>query len=119
MNPNPPIASPFEALQRGVFDTVKSVMGFTASWTPSAGGDAIEKLVLFQNPTEEMKLAGVEYDPTAWRMEYRFEDFPGLEDAVNARASNEVVVIEGTEYYIAKVSKKFDGKTFIAELQPK
>ena len=106
-------------MQQAAFGVVTGAMGFAASWTPAGGGDEQTARVLFQNPTEEMKIAEVDYDPGAWRMEYKIDDLPGLEDAANARASKEVVIIEETEYYVRKVHRKFDGKTFIAELQPK
>lgn len=118
-NPSPPISTPFEAMQQSAFDVITGTMGFAATWAPDGGGDEESATVLFQNPTEEMKIAGVDYDPGAWRMEYYLGDLPGLETAANARASKEVIVIEGTEYYVRKVHRKFDGKTFIAELQPK
>lgn len=113
-----PTSTPFEALQRAAFGVIQDVMGFAATWTPAAGGDEKTARVLFQNPTEDMKLAGVDYAPDHWRMEYQIDDFPGLETAANRRQSAEIVEIEGTQYYVRKVSKKFDGKTFIADLQP-
>jgi hypothetical protein len=114
-----PTNSLFEAIQNAAFATTEAVFGFPASWTPSTGGAAKEATVLFQNPTEQMKLAGVDYDPDAWRMEYRFGEFPGLKELSDGRSSNEVVVISGSEYFVAKIDTKFDGKTLIATLIPK
>jgi len=116
--PNQPTNTPFEALQRSTFSVIQGVMGFAATWTPAAGGTTLTSRVLFQNPTEDMKLAGVDYDPAHWRMEYQIGDFNGLFTAANARQSAEVVTIEGENYYVRKVSKKFDGKTYVADLQP-
>lgn len=116
--PNHPTNTPFEALQRSAFGVIQNQMGFVASWVPASGGDEQTARVLFQNPTEDMKLAGVDYDPSHWRAEYQIEDFVGLFEAANARQSAEVVTIEGVDYYVRKVSKKFDGKTYIAELLP-
>lgn len=113
-----PISTPFEALQRTAFSVIQGVMGFAASWAPADGGDTQTARVLFQNPTEDMKLAGVDYAPDHWRMEYQIGDFDGLFVAANRRQSAEVVEIETVEYYVRKVSKKFDGKTYIADLQP-
>lgn len=88
-------------------------MGFAATW-----GEFTER-VGFKNPTEEMRVAGVDYDPTAWTMEYRDDHFVGLEAAVSVRGSAQVVEIEGKEYWVRRVSRRLDGRTFVAELQPK
>lgn len=114
-----PTNSLFESLQNTAFNTAKAVFGFSASWTPSTGGAPVLAKVLFQNPTEQMKLAGVDYDPSAWRMEYKFGDLPGLKELSDSRGSSEVVLVEGTEYFVAKIDTKFDGKTLIATLIPK
>lgn len=109
----PPTSNPFTKLQRHTFDVVTSVMGYVCTW------GAETRRVGFKNPTEEMRLAGVDYDPSAWVMEYRDDHFTGLEAAVAVRGAAEVVEIEGREYYVRKISRKFDGRTFVAELQPK
>ena len=114
-----PINSLFEGLQNAAFATAEAVFGFSASWTPSTGGSAVTTKVLFQNPTEQMKLAGVDYDPDAWRMEYRMGEFQALKGLVDTRGTSEIVVIESVEYYVAKISTKFDGKTMVATLIPK
>jgi hypothetical protein len=109
----PPVLTPFERLQRNTFDVITRTMGYVCTW------GALEARVTFQNPTEEMKVAGVDYDPTAWVMEYRYEDFPGLELAVSKRGAVETVTIEGQQYDVRKITRKFDGKTYLAQLQPR
>lgn len=113
-----PTNSMFENMQKTVFATAGTVFGHVLTWTPSAGDDEITAKVLFQNPTESMKLAGIDYDPTLWRMEYSYEQLPGLKAAVDARGGAETVTIEGVDYYVRVVDTKYDGKTYIAQLQP-
>lgn len=110
---SPPTQTPFTRFQRRAFDVVTRTMGFAATWNSETVN------VGFRNPTEEMRLAGVDYDPSAWTMEYRDDQFVGLEAAASARNSAEIVEIEGQEYWVRKVSRRLDGRSFLAELQPR
>lgn len=112
------MASPFDQIQRTAWETVGKTFAEPASWTPSTGGAAFSANVFFKNPTEELRLAGVEYDPAEWQMEYLEGDFPGLKGLVDSRDSEEVVDIDGTSYYIKAIDTVYDGKTYRASLQP-
>jgi hypothetical protein len=113
-----PVNSLFTAMQKTVFATAGTVFGHSATWVPAAGGQSYTEQVLFKNPTEAMTLAGVDYDPEIWRMEYSFEKFPGLKESVDQRAATEIVTIETQQYYVRAINTKFDGKTYIVDLQP-
>ena len=113
-----PTGSPFDALSRNVFTTTVDIMGYVATWTPSGGGDSYVAKVHFNNPTEAVQRVGIEYNPTAWQMEYYIGDFPGLKALADGRGSLEVVNVAGYDWYVKTVVKKHDGKTYIAELKP-
>jgi hypothetical protein len=95
---------------------VNSRFGYSASWTPSAGGPTQNCTVLFKDPTREMELSGVEYMPLSILMEYNVLDFVGLRDAANAHLP-ESVTVDGIVYNVRQVNAKYDGKTFIAVLE--
>lgn len=111
--------SKFDAMQNALFEVVKDQFGFAASWTASDSSETWNGLVLFRNPTQVAELAGFgQYDPTIWEMEYKFGDFPGLRELVDARISEEVVIIDGVEYHVRAIASVYDGRTFKATLQP-
>ena len=112
------MASMFDLYQKTVFATAEAVFGTLAVWTSSLGGPAVEGKVLLNNPTEKMSVAGVDYDPTIWRIEFYPDQFPGLKDLVDTRATTEQMSIDGQDFYIAQIDTKFDGNTFIAILNP-
>lgn len=110
----------FDTLQSNVFNTVTNVMGYDASWTPSVGGAAQSAKVLFNGPSEKEKLFSADYDPEKLTMEYKEGDFPELQEAAGDGSLNEIVTISGHgEFYVRKVTKKFDGKTYEAMLEAK
>lgn len=109
------MTSPFDALQASVFGTVSATLGYEASWSPSAGGSAYTARVLFKAPSDDQRLAFVDYSEVQPFCEYYGSDFPGLKDAVEAR-SHERLVINGITYYVRKVEAIHDGRTFKATL---
>lgn len=113
-----PNNSPFDALQTNVFRTAADTMGYVATWQAAAGGDTYTARVLFNNPTEQLKFVGVEFNADDWEIEYFLDDFPGLKDAVDARSSKETITIGEQDYRVRTVIKKHDGKTYRAQLQP-
>lgn len=111
----------FDAYQDATFDVVLNIMGYDASWTPSAGGAAQTCKVLFKNPTEPQAYQPVghdlpEYNPYQWTMEYRRGEFTGLKEATDSGAQ-EQVVIDGKTFYVVAVYSKFDGNTYYARLE--
>lgn len=93
-------------------------MGEQCTWTADGGGTEYSANVLFQNPTEEMKISGVPYDPEAWLMEYKEADFPGLFDLIENKSGTQQVMIADQSFYCLDAAKKFDGKTIVVSLKP-
>ena len=108
----------FDGLQDNCFDVVTTTMGYDATWSPSVGGPTQTARVLFNNPTESRKLSEVEYDPYAYRMEYKMGVFNGLKESADANGT-EVVTIKGQQYNVRQVAAKNDGNTLIAVLEIK
>ena len=114
------MGSVFDNLRDITFDTTKRVFGYRCSWTATTGGATYTGLVHFKNPTEEVRMQGVQYDQNDWQMEYREGDFPTLFNLVEERRDPpEVVNIDDQEYYVMSVVQIFDGATFRATLKPK
>lgn len=111
----------FDGYKANVFDIAAQTMGYDSLWIPSDGSvpDGYTARVLFNNPSEKKNLAGIEYDPRNWKMEYRFTQFPGLKDIVDTSTTEESVTINGHDYWVRAVDAKFDGDTYIAILEPK
>jgi hypothetical protein len=108
----------FDGLQDSTFDVVTTTMGYDATWSPSIGGPTKTGRVLFNNPTESKKLSEVEYDPFAYRMEYKRGVFNGLKESAD-RNGTEVVTIRAQQYFVRQVAAKNDGNTLIATLEIK
>lgn len=110
--------NPFDALQDTSFDIITSTMGYDATWTPLGGGAAKTARVLFKDPTEPEQLAGVEYNPLGYMMEYRRGFLQGLFEAV--RSGNlETVTVNSVQYYVRDVKACYDGRTYRAKLEAK
>jgi hypothetical protein len=103
----------FDKVRDISFDKTSKVFGYSASWTPSAGGDPQIVQVLFNEPDHMQKLGDIEYLPTQDTMEYRAPFFPTLKASVDVN-NDETVVIKGSNYYVRSVKKIYDGATFIA-----
>jgi len=102
-----------------MFDTVTTTMGYTATWSPLAGGDDLTGAVLYKGPTEKEKLANADYDPDKLTLEYKDGLFPGLKEAADA-SPREVITIDGVgDFFIKSVTRLWDGKTFEARMQVK
>lgn len=114
------MSNPFDSLQSTMFSTVANTMGYDASWTPKAGGEAKTAIVLYNGPTEKEKLFSTDYDPDKLMMEYQLGDLPGLFEAGRSKQTTEEVTITGIgNFYVKSVKKKWDGKTFEAQLEYK
>ncbi len=110
----------FDGAQAAAGKVVSNTMGNVAVWVPSDGSHpaGYTVRVLFKNPTENKELAGVNYDPDHYQMEYFEGEFPGLRELVGENNGGETVVIKSVTYNIQHVSTKHDGKTIIADLYP-
>lgn len=105
----------FDDLQEGAFDVVTDTMGYDAAWGLFTGR------VLFNEPTMPEGLSQpvvARYSNKTYNLEYREGLFPGLFEAVRkAKAKTEKITVNGMEYHIRTIEKKFDGKNYIATLE--
>ena len=105
-------------LQNATFDTVLNTMGVECTWDSADGGASFVGRVLFNNPTEALRLQGFEFDPTASQMEFRAGTFTGLKERVDKRATTEFVYINASRFAVMAITAHHDGATFRASLQP-
>ncbi|MBO9674421.1 MAG: hypothetical protein J7577_13315 [Sphingobacteriaceae bacterium] len=108
----------FDGLQAAAHSIVNTTFGYVASWMPSSNSGGILQLanILFKDATETAKILDVPYSPKNCMMEYKQGDFLDLKPAVDSN-SEEIVTINGLEYGVMRVTSKYDGKTYYAELQ--
>ena len=112
--------SPFDMLQKTVFNTVESVFGYQAFWTPSNGGPILQATVLFNSPTDNAQLAGpAEYMEPHWSIEYASDQFVGLKELLDIANTLEVITIDDIEYHARNAITLFDGKTVKVTITPK
>lgn len=113
------MANLFDNLQKLTHDVTLAVMGFDATWLPTATpeGEPLQARVHFKDPNEKMALSGVEYTPLAPFIEYRETTFPGLYEAARNN-SGEVVTVNGIQYHVRDAERMFDGRTIKAYLEP-
>jgi hypothetical protein len=102
----------FDGLQRATHSLVNKVMGCDAAW-----GEHTAR-VLFNDPSKKYQLAGLDFEPAGWSMEYKEGDLPGLYESSQAGDITEVT-INTTEYWVRSVRKEFDGKSYTAQLELK
>lgn len=107
----------FDRYEKTTHAAVARMMGDDATWYPSDGSvtTGIVAKVLFNNPTKQSKINGVEFDPAADMMEFYKDSFPRLKELVDAGES-ETVTIKETEYYVTKVTANWDGDISKADL---
>lgn len=112
----------FDGLQDKLFDTVKTVFGYVATWTPSVGGAERTTSVLFREPTDEEKVINETYNPNDYYLEFREGD-SFSSDLFNASRQGlyETVTIDirGTSrnFAIMSITSAFDGRTFKARIE--
>jgi hypothetical protein len=112
------MGSPFDLLQTTVFDNILNVFGVEAEWEAADKGASFVGRVLFNNPTEPLRLQGFEFDPTKYEIEFREGQFPGLKERVDSRKTTEFVFVDGSRYAVLAIVMKYDGKTIRASVQP-
>ena len=109
----------FDNLAGQVFSTVTNLMGESAVWQKSKSKQ-VEGKVLFKNPTEPLQIGDSEkheYRPTQATAEYYKGDFEGLKKKVDAKIP-QYISVKGKKYLVVEVTSKFDGKTYVAHLEP-
>lgn len=111
------MGTPFDSIQRVVFYSTTRQMGYTAEWTPAAGGATQTATVHHKAPSNERKLASIEYNPYIHTMEYMVGDFVGLIESVRSGVP-ERVTIDGVEYDILEALPIWDGQTIRLQIQP-
>jgi hypothetical protein len=100
----------FDSLQHTAHSLVNQVMGVDASWSSQVAR------VLFNDPSKKYELAGIDFEPAGWSIEYKAGDFIGLKESIDEGNIAEVVINAQT-YIVRSVRKEFDGKTYIAQLE--
>lgn len=111
-------------LEAEVFRITTDTMGFDAVWLPSLVPDTEHTArVHFQDPNkigDKYEVKTVDFRALQPFMEYFEGDFPGLCETVEEAGgtTHEIVSIEGVEYSVASVAKKWDGRTYRAVLLP-
>jgi hypothetical protein len=106
----------FDSIQDSVFNIAANTFGSVASWIPSDGFEVISGPILFKDATETAKILDKPYSPKNCMLEYKQGDFTGLFELA-AGGSEEVITINTLNYGVLNVTSKWDGKTFLAELQ--
>jgi hypothetical protein len=110
--------NPFDGLADRVFSVVERTMGYNALWTPNGSVNTQSARVLFAEPTMAEKLGeyGDSYSPHTFFMEYWDGTFVGLFEAVREN-SEEYVTVNGREFFVRHVERKFDGRNYRARLE--
>lgn len=111
------MSTPFDGLMQTAFDVTTNVMGYDATWTPSAEG-SLEQVgrVHYREPNHEEMMNGVQYSPFIFVMEYKIGVFDGLQESVRS-GSIEQVLVNNSLHYVRSVRKISDGRTFEAQLE--
>jgi hypothetical protein len=113
----------FDSIQAAAFDVVTSTFGYNAKWTPANGGAEITAQVLYKDATDKHGLSDEDFEVERYKAEYKENDFAGLKDLVDAADTMEHLQIEltagvWTDFIVRHIKRKYDGKTFIAYLNP-
>lgn len=114
----------FDGYKRLAFDTVASIAGNTAYFTPSTSGPTQTVKGFFNHPTTIEKLGKIEYSPTNHMFEFRAPFMPELKPSVDA-GGTEYLFIDSQKYYVQSVKggvlsfseTMYDGDAFIAILE--
>lgn len=99
--------------------SVTNLMGEPAIWLSSNQGE-IPGDVLFKDPTEAEPIGdseSYEYRTSNATAEYYTGTFPGLKEAVDSEET-EYMTVRGQQYLVIGVTTKFDGKIYVAQLEP-
>lgn len=109
---------PFDFLESNIMKVVTSTFGYEASWTPSAGGDAITGKVLLKTPSREQNIQGADYMAPFGIVEYEKGVLPGLEEAAKHTTNQEKITVNGRQFFVRLPFEKYDGDTIILHLDP-
>lgn len=106
----------YDSIAQTAFGVVADTMGHDATWQPSSGGEVQSARVLFREPSRKEMLGDVHFLPNQYMMEYYDSDFSDLKTFAD-NGYSEVVTIDGKDYTVLSVRKKYDGHTLIAHLE--
>lgn len=109
----------FDRMAKVAVASISNLMGEPAVWL-SSNKEKITGRVLFKDPTEPVQIGdseGYEYRASTATAEYYEEAFPGLKQAVDAEQT-EYIEVRGQMYLVVSISTKFDGKIYVAQLEP-
>lgn len=114
--------TPFDDIAKSAFTATLDVMGERdgATWLMSSGGE-MQGRILFRNPSEPVQIGQTdtyELRPCAATAEYYEGTFPGLKQICDKQSCFEKLVVRGDTYLIREVVTKYDGKTYVAHLDP-
>ena len=126
----------FDELATKAFSSVRDLMGENATWLSSISSSYFEEgyfekgyfeadvvsqcgKILFKDPTEPVSVGGdYEYRPNAATAEFYEDTFVGLKETSDNPNNQEILIIRGSHYFVREVNTKFDGRTYIAHLEP-
>lgn len=110
--------TPFDNLKNSLWKTVNTVMAQrNVTWLSQDGLACFTGSVLFNTPTIKELTDGSGFIDAQAFMEYPITAFVGLKNRVDAKLSEEVVSIDGVEWYVRSVEKLFDGENMKAYLE--
>lgn len=99
--------------------SVSNLMGEPAFWLTS-NDEKVPGRVLFKDPTEPVQIGdaeGYEYRVSTAIAEYYEGTFTELKPSVDAE-NTEYLEVRGQKYLVIEVSTKFDGRIYVAHLEP-
>jgi len=108
----------FDEYEQMAFSHVLSTMGEDAIWESSTG-ELVEGKILFKDSTKSETIGSAdsyEYPPEKPIAEWWQDTFIGLKE-LSDEQTNEYLRIRGVRYFITHVETKFDGDTYVANLE--
>lgn len=108
----------FDNLKQTVFSHILSVMGEDAVWVSSSGEETTGQ-ILFNYPTQPDKIGDTDQyqtEPITPTAEYYTDTFEGLKADADTQIDG-YLLIRGQKYFVLSVQTKYDGDTYIANLE--
>jgi len=113
----------FDNLRTTMLDTVANTMGYAASWTPQAGGEAQTANVHYKDSTQKQEwLEQSSFKIYDYCLEYRKGQFVGLLESCEQGTVEVVTIVKDGNtltFNVQAVEARFDGSTLVAYLQKK
>ena len=106
----------FDKHKQRTFSHILDIMGENAVWERSETGETEEGRILFNYPTKPKEIDQYEYPPEKPVAEWYKDTFIGLKELCDSQ-SNEYLIVRGDRYFVTQIETKFDGETYIANLE--